>query len=249
MVRKLAPKKQEYMEKEIPIPSVTPKSIKIDQLRNIEPLTPGQEELFKKYTSGKNIVAHGFPGTGKTFLVMYLAFREILLRESNYDKVVVVRSAIPVIDQGHLPGDISEKELIFQMPYHAIFKELFNFPASKIVSQLIHQGLYEFISTSYIRGVTINNAIVIVDEFENLDGHSLDSIITRCGSDCKIIFCGDKAQSDLKTNSDRNGMPKFLNILNSLDEFGHVEFGVDDIVRSSLVKNYIIKKSELSIEF
>lgn len=227
------------------IPTVTPRTIRYDSLKRIEPLTPAQEELFREYNNGQNLVAIGMAGTGKTFLSIYLSLKEILLRESNFEKIVMVRSVVPVRDEGFLPGSIEEKELVYQLPYHAIFKEILK--GNDVVEKMIHQNLYEFISTSYIRGITLHNSIVIVDECENLDFHELETIITRLGNDCKIIFCGDGEQTDFKNSLDKAGLGKFLDITEKMNSFSRVDFGEEDIVRSGLVKEYLVTKHRLGI--
>lgn len=238
MVKRIYKVKQEK-----PIPTVVPRIIRYDSLKKIEPLTPAQEETFVEYNKGKNLFLHGFPGTGKTMVALYLAFKEVLLGESEYKQVIVVRSTVPTRDQGFLPGDKDDKELIYQLPYMSLVNELFY--GKDVFSKLLSQEIYKFISTSYIRGITLRNSIVIVDETENLNFGELDSIIGRIGENCKIIFCGDKAQSDLIKSDERNGISKFVQIIDKMTEFSHIEFMKEDIVRSSLVKNYIIKKHEL----
>lgn len=228
------------------IPNVVPKRINQTLLKKFDPLTPAQIQAFSSYKDGKNLVLHGSAGTGKTFISLYLAMKEVLSRESPYEKVVVVRSAVPTRDLGFMPGTKEEKEMVYELPYYAIFKEIFNnLPGNGLVEKLKEQKLYEFISTSYVRGVTFHKSIIIVDEMENLVFHELDSVITRLGNDCKVIFCGDYKQSDLHKQSERDGLNKFIKILDSLYDFRHVEFTEEDIVRSSLVRDYIICKNKL----
>ena len=110
------------------------------------------------------------------------------------------------------------------------------------------QNTIDFWSTSFIRGTTFDRAIIIVDEFQNLNFHELDSMITRIGQDSKIMFCGDATQTDLVKQNERNGIVDFIRILRNMPSFGIIEFGADDICRSGLVKEYIISKLELGIE-
>lgn len=235
--------------KEKEIPTVISRKIRYENLKVFDPITETQEQLFEEYKRGNNLLLHGFAGTGKTFLALYLSFKEVLLRESKYDKVVVVRSAVPVHDIGFLPGSEEEKTAVYEQPYKRICDELFyQTKAGPIYEQLKEQKLFEFITTSFIRGITLHNSIVIVDEFQDLDGHSLDSIITRLGGDSKIIFCGDKSQSDLHKQSEKEGVSKFMKVLDRINGFSHIEFKEDDIVRSQLVKSYIIEKHKLGIE-
>lgn len=227
------------------VPDIMPKKLRYESLKTFDALTETQAEVFSEYNKGKNLILHGYAGTGKTFLALYLAIKEVLLRESDYEKVVVVRSTVPTRDQGFLPGSVEEKELIYQQPYHAIFKEIFY--DQDAITKLVHQDLYQFISTSYIRGITLRNAIVIIDEGENMGLHELDSVITRLGDSCKLIMCGDFRQSDLTKESEKNGIKTFMNILDKVSDFSHIEFMEDDIVRSKMVREYIIAKTKMGL--
>ena len=244
MARNLSVLKQ-TTEKEIP-KVVTSKKIRIDSLMKIQPKTVAQRETWMQYEDDYNLVLHGMAGTGKTFLSLYLAMRDILSRDTPYDKLIVVRSVVPVRESGFLPGTLEEKEAVYELPYVAIFNELFR-GTPDVMDKLKEQQLYKFISTSYIRGITLHNAIVVVDETNNCSFHELDSIITRLGENCKIIFCGDKSQTDFHKASEINGIRDFTRILDTLPGFRHVEFLEDDIVRSDLVKQYIIGKHRLGL--
>jgi phosphate starvation-inducible PhoH-like protein len=172
---------------------------------------------------------------------------EILSRESVYDRVIVVRSAVPSREQGFLPGELEEKEHVYQLPYEAIFKEIFPPNGTPIMEKLKDQKLYSFTSTSYLRGMTFHKAIIIVDEVQNMDFHELCTVITRLGDDCKVIFCGDFRQSDLHKQAEREGLHNFMRILDKMEEFSHVEFKVEDIVRSGLVKSFIQTQVRLGL--
>ena len=195
------------------------------------------------YKDDKHLLLHGIAGTGKTFLSLYLALEEVLDPSTVYDDVFIVRSVVSTRDIGFLPGDEQEKVSIYEAPYRSICRELFGIKDS--YDALKQQGNIKFMSTSFIRGITINNAVIIVDECQNLNFHELDSIITRVGRNSKIMFCGDYTQTDLTRENDKRGIFNFMNILSSLEEFSTVEFGVDDIVRSDFLKSYIIAKYEL----
>ena len=228
------------------------KPINNDFLRDIEPLTPNQQLLFNSYESGKNIVAYGCAGTGKTFITLYNAIKDVLDEKTPYEKVYVVRSLVATREIGFLPGDHEDKSWLYQLPYKAMVRYMFEMRTDAdfqmLYANLKAQDTIDFWSTSFIRGTTFDNAIIIVDEFQNLNYHELDSIMTRVGQDSKIMFCGDSTQSDLTRENERNGIVDFMRILrlmaNSVDI---IEFGVEDIVRSGLCKEYILAKLELGL--
>jgi len=224
-----------------------PVKLRLEHLRKIDFLTKKQEDVFTSWEKGFNLVLNGSAGTGKTFLALYLALETILERDNNFDRIVIVRSAVPTRDMGFLPGTQEEKEEAYLAPYKAILNELFN--DNEAYLKLTATGHVEFLTTSYIRGLTLDNAIVIVDEMQNLTGHELDSVITRVGMNCKIMFCGDYYQSDFRHNGDKGGILKFLEILSELKLFDVVEFGWEDIVRSGLVRDYIMTKEMKKIDF
>ena len=207
-------------------------------LKHIEPLTQNQKKTFNEYND-KNLVLFGSAGTGKTFISLYLALKEVL-NGDRYKKVIIVRSVVPTRDMGFLPGSQKEKTKVYEGPYYAIFSELFGRGDS--YEYLKSRGLVEFISTSFIRGITLNDSIVIVDECQNMTFQELDSIITRIGQNCKIIFCGDYRQSDFRFMDEKVGVLNFTKIIAKMKSFGFIEFNHDDIVRSHTVKEYIIQK-------
>lgn len=221
-----------------------PKPVKTNlTLKHFEPLTENQGLAYKSFNRDKNVLLHGLAGTGKTFISLYLALKEVMSKNSFYKKVVIVRSVVPTRDMGFLPGNQKEKTKVYEAPYYAICTELFG--RSDSYEILKAKGAVEFISTSFVRGLTINNAIVIVDEINNMTFHELDSVITRMGNNCKLMMCGDFRQSDLPKQSERDGLKSFMKILSRMGCFDYVEFGEDDIVRSGLVKEYIIAKDRL----
>lgn len=206
------------------------------QLQEIEPLTKNQ---LKAFESDKHLVLHGVAGTGKTFISSYLAFDDILKNE--FSSLVIIRSAVPTRDIGFLPGNEKEKSSVYEEPYKDICIELFQRgDAYEILKQ---KGLVHFMTTSFIRGVTLRDAVVLIDECQNMSFHELDSIITRMGEGCRVIFCGDFRQSDL----DKNGLTEFIRVLKAMDEFTLVDFEPGDIVRSNFVKKYIIAKTDLGL--
>jgi predicted ribonuclease YlaK len=224
------------------------KPINIDQMKDIEPLTDNQETLFESYKLDKNIVAYGCAGTGKTFITLYNALLDVLDEKTPYDKIYIVRSLVATREIGFLPGDHEDKSSLYQIPYKNMVKYMFGMPDDAsfemLYGNLKTQGTISFWSTSFIRGTTLDKAIIIVDEFQNLNFHELDSIITRVGVDSKIMFCGDATQSDLIKTNEKNGIIDFMRILRNMPSIDIIEFGVDDIVRSGFVKEYIIAKME-----
>ena len=224
------------------------KPINSDLLVDIEPLTDNQKRLFTSYSEGKHLVAYGLAGTGKTFITLYNALCDVLDPTTPYDKIYLVRSLVSTREIGFLPGDHEDKSYLFQVPYKNMVKYMFQMPSDAdfemLYGNLKAQETIKFWSTSFIRGTTLDNSIVIVDEFQNLNFHELDSIITRVGANTKIMFCGDATQTDLVKTNERNGIVDFMRILRSMVSFDVIEFGIDDIVRSGLVKEYIIAKLE-----
>ena len=224
------------------------KPVNADYLVDIQPITENQKVLFDSYTSGKHIIAYGAAGTGKTFVTLYNALKDVLDENTPYEKIYMVRSLVATREIGFLPGDHEDKSDIYQVPYKHMVKYMFQMPSDAdfemLYGNLRAQDTIKFWSTSFLRGTTLDKAIVIVDEFQNLNFHELDSIITRIGEDSKIYFCGDATQTDLQKTNERNGIVDFMKIIRSMPSFDLIEFGIDDIVRSGLVKEYLIAKIE-----
>jgi phosphate starvation-inducible protein PhoH len=215
------------------------------KLKNIEPLTQNQKISFEAYGQNKNLLLHGIAGTGKSFISMYLGLNQILSDSSQYKKLVIVRSVVPTRDMGFLPGNSKEKAKVYEAPYYAICTELFG--RSDSYEYLKNKNIIEFISTSFIRGITLNDCIIIVDEIANMTIHELDSVITRVGKNCRVVFCGDFRQSDFTKEHERNGLIDFMRIIERMKSFTFIDFNENDIVRSSMVKDYIIQKDRLKI--
>jgi len=227
------------------------KPINADMLRDIEPLTENQQRLFEGYEKGKNIIAYGAAGTGKTFITLFNALNEVLDTTTPYEKIYIVRSLVSTREIGFLPGDHEDKSFLYQIPYKNMVKYMFEMPSDAdfemLYGNLKAQETISFWSTSFIRGTTFDKAIIIVDEFQNLNFHELDSIMTRVGTNTKIMFCGDATQTDLIKQNERNGIIDFMRVLRLMSSVDIIEFGVDDIVRSGLVKEYILAKMELNL--
>ena len=224
------------------------KPVNADYLVDIHPITENQKVLFDSYENGKHIIAYGAAGTGKTFVTLYNALKDVLDENTPYEKIYIVRSLVATREIGFLPGDHEDKSDIYQVPYKHMVKYMFQMPSDAdfemLYGNLRAQDTIKFWSTSFLRGTTLDKAIVIVDEFQNLNFHELDSIITRIGEDSKIYFCGDASQSDLQKTNERNGIVDFMKIVRSMPSFSLIEFGINDIVRSGLVKEYLIAKLE-----
>lgn len=215
--------------------------IKLDNLKTFDPLTENQKLFFDAYKRGDYFIAlHGVAGTGKTFIALYKALEEVLDKSNPFNKIIVVRSAVQSREIGHLPGDVGEKMEIYQQPYRQICETLFG--RRDAYQRLEEQGYIEFISTSFIRGMSFDDAIIIVDEVQNMNFEEIDTVMTRVGYRSKIIWCGDYRQTDLRKNNDKSGLLKFFDIAYHMNAFTRIEFTVEDIVRSSLVKDYILAK-------
>ena len=220
-------------------------------LVDIQPITENQKRLCESYSAGKNIIAYGAAGTGKTFITLYNAIKEVLNAETPYKKVYIVRSLTATRETGIVSSNHEEQSWLYQVPYQSMVKYMFQMSSDQEFNNLYRnlkdQGTINFLSTSYIRGTTLDDAIVIVDEFENLNFHELDSIITRVGQNSKIHFCGDATQSDLEQTTERNGIVDFIKVTRGMPSVDIIEFGIDDIVRSGIVKEYLIAKLEQSM--
>ena len=219
------------------------RKLKIDDLGVFDPLTECQEEARQSWKDGDHLVLNGAAGTGKTFTAMYLSLQDVMDKSNPLEKIHIMRSVVPTRDLGFLPGTVEEKLLPFITPYMSICADLFNL--SDAYNRLVEQGIIEFHSTSFIRGTTFDNSIILVDEMQNLTFHELDSVVTRVGLDTRIIFSGDYYQSDFVRQGDRNGINEFLAIIEIMKNFSVVEFGWQDIIRSDFVRDYIMTKEML----
>ena len=227
------------------------KALGSEYLLDIDPLTDNQRKLYDAYAEGKHLVAYGCAGTGKTFITLYNALREVLDERTPYEKIYLVRSLVATREIGFLPGTYDDKSDIYQIPYKNMVKYMFQMPSDAefemLYGNLKAQETIKFWSTSFLRGTTLDNSIVIVDEFQNANFHELCSIITRIGENSKIMFCGDATQSDLIKTNEKNGVIDFMKILRTMPSIDIIEFGIDDVIRSGLVKEFLIAQHALGL--
>jgi len=226
--------------------------ISLKDMTEIKPITDNQKEVFNHFTD-KNLFLYGVAGTGKTFVALYNALKDVLDPKSPRERVYIVRSIIPTRDIGFLPGDEEDKSYLYQVPYQNMVRFMFKRSSDaefdRLYNDLRNQGTIDFLTTSFLRGVTIDNGVIIVDECQNLNFHELDTIMTRVGQDTKIIFAGDMQQTDLTKTQDRNGILDFVNILQAMPEVETIEFNLNDIVRSGLIKSYLLNKIKLGLHY
>ena len=226
--------------------SYTSNSIKLESLQPFTPKTQNQSVAETTWDKGYNLVLSGSAGTGKTYLALRFALELVLDKEfPEYDELVIVRSIVPTRDIGFLPGNEEEKKQAYAAPYVGLLKEIMD--DNEAWNKLVTAKKLRFESTSFIRGTTFNNAIIVVDEMQNLNFHELDSVITRVGHQCRFIMCGDYYQSDFQKENDKKGILDFMNIVTQLNQFDVIEFTWKDIVRSDFVRDYIMTKEMLGI--
>ena len=224
--------------------------INLNNLVTIEPIGPAQGTTFEEYGKGKNLFLTGCAGTGKTFILLYLALKEALDKETPFDRVVIVRSLLPSRDVGFLPGTLEEKSMLYQSAYRYLVRYLFEMPSEQefdmLYDKLYSQGTIEFVSTSFLRGMTFDNSIIICDEIQNFTFQELDTITTRVGQNTKIMYAGDTTQSDIR-NCEKNGAYNFQGIVDDMEEVEVIEFGIGDIIRSGFARSYLIAKRNAGI--
>ena len=227
------------------------KAIGKEFLLDIEPITETQQKFYDAYDDNKHLVAYGVPGSGKTFSSLYKSLEEVFNETSGRDTIYIVRSLVQTRSIGFMPGSETEKQGYFETPYRNMVKHMFQLPSEAdfdmLYDNLKSQKTIKFYNTSFLRGLTFDDCIIIVDEFQNLNFHELSSIITRVGENCRIVFSGDAEQTDLVSTNEKNGIHDFMRILQIMPSFDILEFGVEDIVRSGLVKEFILAKRELGL--
>jgi len=214
---------------------------------DIAPMTNAQADAFDAWRDGYNLMLHGIAGTGKTFLALYFALKEVWDKKTPYKKVFIIRSTVSTRDQGFQPGTRAQKEAVYEEPYPPIATTIFG--RGDAYQLLKQRQMVEFRSTSFLRGATFDDCIIVVDEMQNMSDGELHTIMTRVGQNCKIIFAGDIKQDDLtsKRFNEESGIRDFMRIISNMKEFEFVEFFAADIVRSDLVKSYIITRDKLGL--
>lgn len=228
---------------------VTSKSkVRPEHLVNVSPLTETQRRLYEAFKTDNHILLDGFAGCGKTFVSLYLALQEVLVKRT-YKKIIIIRSIVPSRDVGFLPGTLEEKIAVYESPYVQIFSELMCRDFGDAYKKLQEQKLVEFMPTSFLRGTTINDAIIIVDEYQNMSWNEIYTVMTRVGHNAKIVWCGDLRQNDLTKNKmDKSGADKLLKVVEGMYQFTKITFTIDDIVRSELVKSWIVSCDRLGYD-
>lgn len=212
-------------------------------LTKITPLTPNQEKMFSLFSEGHNLFVHGWAGTGKTLLSLYLGLRDVLSADSPRDRIIIVRSVVPSRDMGFMPGNMKEKGKVYEMPYVDACSQLV--AGSNSYEVMKSKGIIEFTTTSFLRGLTFSNAVIYIDEIQNLADHEIHTVMTRIGEGCRVIVSGDVKQTDFMREPDRLGCMTFIKTLSEMSSFRNVEFGLDDILRSTLVKEYLIAREKV----
>jgi phosphate starvation-inducible protein PhoH len=211
-------------------------------LKFIEPLTKNQEITFDSWKSGKNLLLVGTAGTGKSFLSAYMGMN-CILQQQDYEKMLIVRSVVPTRDMGFLPGSNREKSKVYEAPYYSIFSEIFG--RGDAYDFLKNKNLVEFVTTSFVRGITVNNSVVFIDELQNMTASEINSVFTRIGKKCRVIIAGDVKQNDLNPRKEESGFGDFFKVIRNMNSFNTIEFTSKDIVRGDIVKEYLLERERL----
>ena len=236
--------KREIIQRQINEAGINLGKLNFD-LQSVHPLTDNQHLIFNGWEDNKNLLMTGTAGTGKSFLALYLAMRDVM-EDPTHTRVVIVRSVVPTRGVGFLPGNTKEKTKVYEAPYYSIFNELFG--RGDAYEYMKNNKIVEFMSTSFVRGITINDAVVVIDEIQNMTASELHSVFTRIGKNCRVIIAGDIKQNDLNKNREMSGFADFVRVLQNMASFEFIEFTTQDVVRSSLVRDYIIARDRLENE-
>lgn len=209
----------------------------IQDIKHWKPKTANQKKIVTEYHADQNICATGSVGTGKTFVAIALAMQDVLDGSQLVDKLMVIRSCVPTRDSGFIPGNMDEKCAPYEEPYEDIVNEIFEYHLAW--DDLKTLGYIEFRPTTYLRGLTWNNAVILIDEPQNMNFSELMSVVTRAGINSKIIMCGDTNQVDLNPRKEESGYDDWLKIAETIKLFSIIDFVAADIVRCPLVKEII----------
>lgn len=216
------------------------KDILFDNLRQFKALTENQKLAYDGYKQGTNLCITGYAGTGKTYIALSLALEELESLEKY--RIAIYRSSVASRDIGFLPGTEAEKMEVYEKPYTCIINQLLGRDDAYGILKTKRQVTFE--STSFLRGITLDNTIVIVDEAQNMDDGEINTLMTRLGKNSKVIICGDIRQNDLAFN--KSGLGFLKKVLTKMPNyFTMVDMQQDDIVRSGFVKQWIIAVEEM----
>ncbi len=220
------------------------KSWSIHDLKSIRPLNQAQGDMYQAWVNDYDLCAYGSAGTGKSFLALYLALSDVLNEKTETEKIIIVRSIVSVRDPGHLPGELCEKVAPHEAPYQAIFHELMG--KANTYENMKDAGVVEFVTTSFLRGLTWNNAIIVLDESQNMSDVEINSAMTRVGKNSKVMVLGDMKQNDfLHSKKETSGFAQSMRIMEKMSEFALIKFLPQDIVRSGFCKSWILASEEL----
>ena len=155
---------------------------------------------------------------------------------------MIIRSVVPTRDIGFLPGSDKQKSEVYEAPYNGICHELVE-NKHQAYQWLKAHNYIQFSITSFLRGLTFRDNIIIIDECQNMSDHEINTIMTRVGEGCRVIFCGDFTQKDYTREG--SGMPNLLSIAKNMKSFDVVKFDKNDIVRSGFVRDYLMTRIDL----
>jgi phosphate starvation-inducible protein PhoH and related proteins len=211
-------------------------------LKKVDPRTANQEKIFDRFDEGKHLYIHGTAGTGKTYVACYLAM-DAILNHGDFEELVIIRSAVPSRRQGFLPGNEEEKNEIFEVPYENLFTKLFD--GDRPYQNLKSSNKVRFISTSYLRGITLENCVVLIEEVQNMNDGEIDTVMTRLGENCRAIICGDTAQNDLFYMHEDSCIDKLSKVVRKMPSFSVIEMKPEDICRNGLVREWLLSKASV----
>lgn len=198
-----------------------------------------QQEYLKAMMHDAIVFATGSAGTGKTYLAVGFAVNA--LKTNKIKKIIITRPAVEAGEKlGFLPGDLKEKVDPYLIP---IYDSLYEFLGKETTDKLIEKGVIEIAPLAYMRGRTLDNAIVILDEGQNATSSQMKMFVTRLGFNSKMIITGDITQIDLP-NKSSSGLIEATRLLSDIDGITHIAFGALDVMRHPIVTKIIAKYEE-----